>query len=167
MRDLIRQRDLLNLGKGAALAAVAGLILGAAMQPDLDGDGFIAPQIELPPSGARAELAGYDPGVAAYGRNPPEYVIGTDYTRPPVLEETVLAYDERALTAPDEAGAHEAPVMVYEASAEGREPDAQAAWRDEPAPPPLYPSQQGNTYYASDLPEPPSPPEADWAPAAA
>lgn len=163
MQELIRHRDLMNLGKGAALAAVAGLVMGAAMQPDLDGDGLIAPQIELPRAGERVELTAYDPGVAAYGRNPPEYVIGTDYTRPVVMEQAVLAYDERSVEEAVDEAAYEAPVVVYEADAERREAAARTAWREEPAPEPLYPSQQGNTYYASDLPDPPSPPETSGA----
>lgn len=168
MRDLIGQRDLLNLAKGGALAAAAGLLMGAAMQPDLDHEGFRAPHLELPHAGDRIELAAYDPGVAAYGERPPEYVIGTDYTRPPPVEEAVLAYDDRAIVEPAEEDAYEAPILIYEADTEPRPETARRGWREEEAPPPLYPSRQGNTHYASDLPEPPPlPADAEWDPAAA
>lgn len=169
MSALIRTHDLHRLCKGAALAVAAGLLTGAAMQPDLDDDKVEGPQILLAGGGERAEPAAYDPGVAAYGPELPDHVVGTDYVRPTAAE-TLLAHEEplepMEVAAID--AAYEAPVIVYEAAEEAETVAAARPWRDAPRPPPLYPSEQGNTYYASDLPEPPTPPEEEaWPPAPA
>lgn len=156
MPVLIRNCDLRTLYKGAAVSVAAGLLMGAAMQPNLDEGRVEGPQILLAGGGLRATPAAYDPGAAAYGPNLPEYVVGTDYTRPAV-EEVALAYDDRAQPVEEDADA--APVVVYR-GVDRVEEVAVTDW-DAPRPAPLYPSQQGNTYYGSDLPDPPEPPAED------
>lgn len=157
MPVLIQNRDLRTLYRGAAIAVAAGLLMGAAMQPNLDEGRLEGPQILLAGGGLRAEPAAYDPGAAAYGPRLPEYVIGTDYTRPAV-EDAMPQYDEHAETAEEAAAedAYAAPVLVYR-GVDRVQAVAASQW-DEPRPAPLYPSEQGNTYYSSDLPGPPEPP---------
>jgi hypothetical protein len=149
MRTLIHNDDLKRLFSGAAMAVVAGLMVGAAIQPPLQ-DGILAPQQQVAGGGARNYAIGYEHGVGAYPGPVPDYVIGTDYTRPQPLEDQVLAYDDRADTGTAEAA-------DYAQTAEATTP---ASWivegaRDEPQ----YPSVRGNAWNPSDLPAAPEPPE--------
>lgn len=149
MRELIQNRDLKTLFGGVAVAAAAGLMMGAAMHPDLDEGQMKAPQILLAGGGPRADVPASDAGVAAYRGRIPDHVIGTDALKPP--EAVVLAYDDRAEVQMEE---HAGDIMAYEAPPE-RPP---ARWMDEPREAPLYPSERGNTPYGADLPAPPEPP---------
>lgn len=153
MRELIRSRDLKTLFGGVAVAAAAGLMMGAAMSPDLNEGAMKAPQILLAGGGPRVDVAAADAGVTAYAGRIPDYVIGTDALRP--AEAVVLAYDDRAEPEVEpETDDHTGDLMAYEAPPE-RQP---ARWTDEPREAPLYPSQRGNTPYGADLPPPPAPP---------
>jgi hypothetical protein len=94
----------------------SGLLLGAALKPNLADDQFIGPQIFLgwsaaraaPPSGEAAEYATYSGRV-------PDYVYGTDWVRP---MEVADAGSRRADVAPpreaaaDPAGEPDAPAPV-------------------------------------------------------
>lgn len=130
MRTLIRNPDLKRLFAGAALAAFAGLAMGGAVQPRLQ-DRILAPQQQMAGGGARNYATASEAGIGLYPGQVPEYVIGTNYTRPPPL--------------PDE------PVLAHDAAeyAETAEATAPAEWVVEPHPEPLYPS---------DLPAAPEPP---------
>ena len=147
MRTLIHNDDLKRLFTGAALAVVAGLTIGAAIQPPLQ-DGILAPQQKMAGGGPRNYAIGYEHGVGAYPGPVPEYVIGTNYTRPQPLEEQVLAYDDRVDTGTAEAADY---AQTAEASAPVR-------WEVEARDEPLYPSVRGNAWNPSDLPEAPEPP---------
>jgi len=148
MRDLIPRNDLKRLAMGAAVASLAGLMLGGAMRPNLDEHEATGPRILMGEHVERTLPAAYDRGVGAYQGELPEYVVGTDWTRPravPVMQADPL---------PEEAG----ETVVYEAAPVLRV--ASPTYR-EPAPEPLYPSLRGNTPYESDLPPPPAAPRPD------
>lgn len=149
MRMLIHDRDLKTLAVGVAVAAVSGLLMGAALYPDLDAEGLKAPQLEAAGGGHRTELAAADAGVAAYAGRVPDYVIGTDALKPP-QDKTLAAEAPPPETADD---GYAADVMAYAA------PQIQPArWQDEPREASRYPSERGNVVYAADVPAPPPPP---------
>ena len=159
MRTLIRNHDLKRLFAGAAIAAIAGLTTGAAIQPALDADGVHAPQQLMGDGGVRTYVAGAEPGVGGYQGQVPDYVIGTDWMRPQPLAQEVLTYDDRA-----------GPQQADDATTHGATANAIVPrhWQDEPRPAPLYPSEGGATSYGADLPAPPEPPSDEAAePAAA
>jgi hypothetical protein len=152
MRTLIGNSDLKTLYSGVAAACAAGLLMGAAMQPNLRGPKDAeGPQMLTPPGGARAAYAAYEAGVAAYGANVPEYVLGTDWTRPRAWAPQVVAYR-------DEEPRRD-KVMTYEAADDAADHTAPAQWTEPPREPPRYPSERGNTSYGADLPPPPEPPD--------
>jgi hypothetical protein len=155
MRTLIHNSDLKRLFTGAGVAVVAGLLMGGAVQPRL-GDGIKAPQQEMAGGGTRTYAIGGDTGVGGYPGQVPDYVIGTNYLNPPVVETQVLAYEERA-----------EPTTAYDAAeyAQTTEAVAPTRWEDEPREQPLYPSEQGNAFNPSDLPPPPEPPVDVFEPA--
>jgi len=158
MRTLIQNHDLKRLLAGAAIAAVAGLMTGAAIQPALDAGGVHAPQQLMSGGGPRAYAAGAEPGVGAYRDQVPDYVTGADQVRPQPIEPEILADDDRADPQADAAEAHAATASAI----------APRRWQDEPRQAPLYPSEHGNTHYGADLPAPPEPPSDEAAePAAA
>lgn len=150
MRMLIHDRDLKTLAVGVAVAAVSGLLMGAALYPDLDAEGLKAPQLEAQGGGHRVEVAATDAGVAVYAGRVPDYVIGTDALKPP--QDETLAAAEAPPPETADAG-YAADVMAYAA------PQIQPArWQDEPREPARYPSERGNVVYAADVPAPPPPP---------
>ena len=153
MRTLIQNADLKRLFTGAALAGVAGLATGAAVQPALQ-DRILAPQQQMAGGGTRNYAAPSEAGIGLYPGQVPEYVIGTNYTRPPPM----AAYEGASEEAPSarEAADH----------AETAEATAPANWVVEPHPAPLYPSERGNAWNPSDLPEAPEPPVDTASPAA-
>lgn len=151
MRALIQNADLKRLFTGAALAGVAGLAMGAAVQPPLQ-DRILAPQQQMAGGGARNHAAASEAGVGLYPGQVPEYVIGTNYTRPPPM----AAYDEPVRPTAHAAAEH----------AETAEATAPARWIVEPHPAPLYPSERGNAWNPSDLPDAPEPPVDTASPAA-
>ncbi|WP_430425297.1 hypothetical protein [Phenylobacterium sp.] len=147
MGKLIHSDDLKRIFTGAGLAVLAGLLLGGAAQPPLT-DGLLAPQQEWAGGGARNYARGPEPGVSAYAAQVPDYVVGTNYTQAPLVADRVLAYEDRAEPVAYDVAEH----------AQTAEATAPTRWEDEPRAPPLYPSQVGNAYNPSDLPEPPEPP---------
>lgn len=149
MRTLIHNHDLRTLFGGASVVAAAGLLMGAAMYPDLNAGEIGGPQILAPGGGQRGEVVVSDTGVGVYRGRIPDYVIGTDALKPPA-ELQVPAYQ-----APAEPEA--ADVMAYEASSEIRP----TRWQDEPREATHYPSEHGNVAHMSDLPPPPEPPAMD------
>lgn len=155
MRQILSNQDLKTLMQGVAGVAASGLLMGAAMQPNLDGHPVQGPQILAPGGGERGDGPAGDLRVGQYSGQPPEYVIGTDWTRP------------RPVQYADAAPARDDTEVVILA-ADGDPPNAagmatKAAWRDEPREPTRYPSQSGNAYYEANLPAPPAAPSADEA----
>ncbi|HEY0651059.1 hypothetical protein [Phenylobacterium sp.] len=155
MRTLIQNADLRRLFTGASLAVVAGLAIGAAIQPPLQ-DRILAPQQQMAGGGTRNYATPSEAGIGLYPGQVPEYVIGTNYTRPPPMTAYEGAYEEGA-----EPTAHDA--TDYAQTAEATAP---ARWVVEPHPAPLYPSERGNAWNPSDLPEAPEPPVDTASPAA-
>jgi len=148
MGNLIRGNDLKRIYVGASLAVMAGLAMGGAVQPPL-ADNILAPQQEWAGGGMRNYASATTRDVGAYPGQIPDYVIGTNYTQPvPVAEPQTPVYTA-------EQAAYD--VAEYARSAEAVEPTP-ARWEDEPRAEPMYPSEQGNAFNPSDLPEPPEPP---------
>jgi hypothetical protein len=77
---------------GAAMALAAGLMLGGYMKPQLVTDHPLGPQI-LTPGSAQGSSDPVDDGatLARYGAKIPDYVLGTDMTRPMVGRMTPAA----------------------------------------------------------------------------
>ena len=155
MERLFTHTDLKRIGAGLAVAAAAGLLMGAAFRPDLDAHDAAGPQMLMGDAGPRKVVAVADPGLAAYAGHVPDYVIGSDWTRPheePAVEEAA-AVDE-----------HAGDVMAYENEAP---PEVtRATYVDEPRPAPRYPSMSGNAEYEANVPAPPPPPaDVDGEPA--
>jgi hypothetical protein len=99
-----------TLFAGAGLAVAAGLLMGAAMKPDLEADNRPAgPQViaegpQAPPSGPFDDRAAY----ASYGGQIPDYVLGTDWKKLPQAPVTGGRYDDYdRYAAADEAPAAE------------------------------------------------------------
>jgi hypothetical protein len=149
MRTLITNDDLKTLMQGASAVALGGLLLGGAMHPNLNfGDRPLGPQM-LMGGGPRGGSYASDPGVGVYAGATPEYVIGTDWTRPKTPQ-----YAQYAETA--DSG----DVMAYaEDDAPAPAQVTRTVWRDDPREAPAYPSQRGNAYYEANLPAPPEPPD--------
>jgi hypothetical protein len=153
MERWIRARDLRTLYCGVAGVAAAGLLGGAFMHPDLRARDLEGPQMLAGVSGQRS-AGPYDTGasLAAYAGNVPEYVIGTDWLRPPSPPTDELDARIDALARETD----EAPVMAY--AAEEHATDAIETHADPQTEPVSYPSTSGGRYYESDLPPPPAPP---------
>ena len=146
MARLIRDDDLKTLFTGVAGMAAAGLMMGLAMQPDLDEHAVAGPQILAPGGGPRAELAATDPGIAVYKGEVPDYVYGTDWATPQEADYT---------------DAPQADAYVTDATAVvDQDPPAPAkpvAWREPPREPTVYPSIAGEAAYAHEPPPRPGP----------
>ncbi len=145
MRQLLRNDDLKTLFSGAALAVVGGLLMGAATTPELAYDRAQGPRIELGVSGERAVYQG-DPSIYLDG-NAPDYVVGTDWLKPPT---DLTIYDEPAYVPP------EAETVAFVADVA---PAASPAWQEPPRTEPVYPSMAGGATYEANLPAPPETPE--------
>jgi hypothetical protein len=144
MRNLLSNDDIRRVANGLSFACLAGLIAGGIMQPDLDQHDANGPQMVMGVGGPRKVFAAFDPGVARYGGEVPEHVIGTDWTRPrtvPAATYDVEAAGEETVAYRDE------PVEV-----------AWTSYAEEPRTEPVYPSARGNTHYEADLPPAPPPP---------
>ena len=152
MHQILSNHDLKTLLQGVAGVAACGLLLGAAMHPKLDvGEKPAGPQMLMGQGAQRGGGSPDGPGLAAYAGATPDYVIGSDWTRPPPAEwaeEAPIgdASDDNVVAADDDP-----PATPY-----------RAAWRDEPREPAAYPSANGGLAYEANLPAPPPPPdEAD------
>jgi len=138
MPRLIDDTDLKKLFAGAAGVAVAGVLCGAAMQPNLLSPGE-APgqQIQAGVSGVRVP---YDGTVAysSYANGVPDYVIGTDWLQPPEYD----LYQE--LPEP----AYEDDVSMFDEP--DPEPVVAATWDEPPREPTRYPSMEGGVAYSAE-----------------
>jgi len=148
MESLFAHRDARFLIRGVGLAAVAGLLMGAALRPDLNDHEIGGPQQLIGGGGPRQVAEIQDPGVAGYAGAVPDYVVGTDYLR---AREPVMVAARTETPEPQ--------VPVYDSPDDLPLRVTHATWRDEPRPPPRYPSEAGNEVYDSDLPAPPPEPE--------
>lgn len=151
----IAKKDLKTLLGGVTLAAAAGLLMGGAMQPDLrEGAGPEGPQILGPVSGERFWEPRYAPGVTytAAGEDVPDYVIGTDWLKPPEHLDDAYAEADFDIPFEDESVAFDdyepAPIRVVR------------VWDEPPREAPAFPSASGGVPYGADLPAPPPPPVA-------
>ena len=147
MRTLLQTRNARMVLAGVAAAVVSGLAMGAVLRPDLHGDGLVAPQTLIAGGGPRDD-ASADPGLARYGGRIPEYVIGTDWTRPPPL------VVEAPRSEPVDA-------VVYPRDTLPDLQPTRAARPDEPPKPVNFPSNDGGVFHETDLPEAPPPPGID------
>jgi hypothetical protein len=95
------------------LALTAGLLMGAAMRPDLIGDDRPAgPQMFEPAARATGPFAEDDAPVAtyaAYRGKTPDYVIGTDWTKP--VKVAVAAPQTPSAPAAEEPDYYERPAL--------------------------------------------------------
>jgi hypothetical protein len=138
---------------GVGMAAMAGLLLGGAMKPNLRGDDRPeGPQIFTGWSGVRS-TGPFDPGMsfADYQGQIPDYVIGTDW-------KTVAAYAWQ-----DDLAYEPEPPRDYYAEARAEPVEYAARWQEPPRAEPIYPSLSGGVaYHASarvaEAPSPPPPP---------
>jgi len=138
------------LYSGVGIAAMAGLLMGAAMKPDLRGDERPeGPQIFAGWSGVRS-TGPFDPGMtfADYNGRVPDYVVGADWRSALAFRDDV-AYEPEP--APDYYERERRTGGEYARYA----PPAQV---EPPREEPLYPSMSGGAAYnASDrAPEPAS-----------
>ncbi|MDB5425773.1 MAG: hypothetical protein JWQ29_3189 [Phenylobacterium sp.] len=133
---------------GAALAAVAGLMLGGAMRPQLAFDGRpMGPQMFANGGGPRS-TGPFDPGgsYAAYGAELPTYVIGTDYAQQAYVGAPPIAEERRQIARNDVEPPEPAPL-------------ARPAYDEPPLPEIVYPSIAGGRSYGEDAPAAPPPPD--------
>lgn len=158
MRNLIHCEDLKTLLQGAAVVAVAGLLMGAVAHPNLRGEDEAAgPQMLMNGGGERGAQVISDPGVGVYGGRIPEYVVGTDWTRPraePAGTDATLSMDEPMVDT--------GPAVVF---ADSDDPAqlrmTRTTWQDAPRDPTTYPSARGGVSYEANLPAPPPAPEGE------
>lgn len=129
---------------GAGLALVAGLSMGAAMQPHLDAVGDDrpeGPQIFTHtdgPTGPFDDSAAY----ASYRGNLPDYVVGTDFRK------ATTAYQPRyAETVPE-------PRVEAKEASEGEPEETETIYRER-GPEPLAYSSMRSDPYADDEAQPP------------
>lgn len=115
MKTLLLNEDLKTLFVGAAFAVGLGIIGGAAMYPNLRAeDGPRGPQMIAGESGQRASGEENPYAVyASYSERMPDYVIGSDWLKPPAQDESI--YQDVAMTGEqtsvyEVAAAPEAPV---------------------------------------------------------
>ena len=152
MRSLILNRDLKSLFTGSAMAVVAGLLAGGLMYPELRGPGDLGgPQLQAGVAGPRNAVYGGSANWASYNGEVPEYVIGTDWLRPPEYAEG---------SGEDEAPPEEETV-VYAADVGDTTEVAAQNWVEADPQPVSFPSTGGGVPYGADLPRPPAPPAAD------
>ena len=136
---------------GAALAAVAGILLGGAMRPQLifGDDRPSGPQVLANGGGPRSS-GPFDPGgsYASYSGNIPEYVIGTDYAQAAYVAAPPIEEGHQKLASNDTPPA-EPTTLTH------------ATYDEPPAPLVVYPSLAGGRSYDAETPEPPPPPDDD------
>jgi hypothetical protein len=138
-----------TLFAGVGMAAVAGLLLGGAMKPNLRGDDRPeGPQMFAGWAGVRS-TGPFDPGTSftAYGDKIPDYVIGTDW------QASLYAFR-------DDVAYEPAPPADYRTEIGSEDVPYVEPYQEPPRAEPLYPSLAGGATYASDRVAEASPPPA-------
>ena len=132
------------LYSGAGLAVVAGLLMGAAMKPDLGVARPNGPQIfgEWPAGGPTGPFDTDSLAFAAYASKIPEYVLGTDWRQAVTMP---VAYQAEAYQA-------EEPTADYAEYAEADYASqsydySRATWEEPARDAPSYPSMAGGVAY--------------------
>lgn len=130
-------REATALYAGAGIALAAGLLMGAAMKPDLGWDDRpVGPQIVAGTDGARAS-GPFDDGsavsFAAYNGRVPDYVIGSDAKR--AAAQFMVASAPREAAEPHRARLDDEADPAFEATRADNE--------DGPSPRVSYPSIDG------------------------
>lgn len=134
-----------SLFSGIGLAALAGMLMGAAMKPQLDlNDRPAGPQVFAGWSATRSTGPFDDgPTFAAYGGEIPDYVLGTDMQR-------AVAWDHAEPPPVDDVPVVLAAAAVIEAEPVGPAASTDATTAPEPEPEPVtYPSLAGGVVYPS------------------
>lgn len=134
------------LYSGAGLAVVAGLLMGAAMKPDLGVARPTGPQIfgDWPTGGPSGPFDTDSLAFTAYAAKIPDYVLGTDWKQAVTMP---VAYRAEAYQ-PEEAAAeyaeaaYDPPVYDY----------SRSNWEEPPREPPSYPSMSGGVAYGEPAP---------------
>lgn len=136
---------------GAAFAAVAGIMLGGSMRPQLVFDGRpLGPQMMATGGGARANGSFDDSAAyAKYSESIPDYVTGTDYVQAAYAPQAAPVQQDRRQMAHNDEPAPPAPTAY-----------ARTVY-DEPRTATVYPSIYGGASYEREAPPPPPPPEDD------
>ena len=145
-----------DLLAGAGIAAVAGLLMGAAAKPDLGWDDRPAgPQIVAAGGGGRS-TGPFDDGAAFanYKGQLPDYVLGSDWKKSLTLP--VLTADASPAAPADLRASREAPANLSPSS-----PVTRASYEEPPHPAPVYPSMQGGEPHGADILPPAHPDSAD------
>lgn len=144
------------LYQGIAAASAAGLLLGGAIKPTLrEIAGPDGPQMLAGISGDRVYRDGYsEADFASWSGPTPDYVIGTDWLRPPAYAD-VVAYEPPTYDYDDDAYEEELPPADYAAPP----PYELADLEDRPAP--RMPSLEGDVLAGVGVPPPPEPPVED------
>jgi hypothetical protein len=122
-----------ELFAGAAIAAVAGMLMGAAAKPDLNADDRPAgPQMLASVAGARnaGPFADDSASFAAYHGKLPDYVLGTDFARATSIYPSAYAPPPMK-------------VVAYHDDPEPETPVTHVAYADDPAAKPSFPSIDG------------------------
>jgi hypothetical protein len=130
-----------ELFAGAAIAAAAGMLMGAVAKPDLDADGRPAgPQMLASVGGARDAGPFADDGAtfARYGGKLPDYVLGTDFAKATSIYPSAYAPPPMK-------------VVAYHDEPQPEVPVTHVAYADDPPAKPSYPSVDGGQP-ASDQP---------------
>ena len=133
------------LVSGAAIAAVAGLLMGMAAKPDLASDDRPAgPQMLSTSGGVRAAgpFADDSTTFASYAGKLPDYVLGTDATK------AMNVFPTAYVPPPMKVAVRDDPPPEL--------PLTHVAYDDTPAPAPSFPSMEGGKTAGSDL-LPPAP----------
>lgn len=138
---------------GAAVAAVAGMLMGAVAKPDLNADDRPAgPQMLTRVSGPRAAgpFADDSASFAAYRGKLPDYVLGTDFAKATSIYPSAYVPPPMKVIAYDDAPQPEPPVT-------------HVAYADDPPAKPSFPSIDGGK--AGDDPTPAAAADDDQQPA--
>jgi hypothetical protein len=146
---------------GAAVAAIAGVMAGAAMQPQLyAGDRPAGPQMFADWAGARS-TGPFDPGTTfvSYRGKIPDYVMGTDWKK------SMAWPDERAAVSPPESPPEREVATADDAPAPDQSATlTRAAYAEAASPAPAYPSMGGAHPSVTEV-APPTGSSGDDAPA--
>jgi hypothetical protein len=135
---------------GAAFAAVAGILLGGAMRPQLAFDDRpMGPQMFAAGGGPRS-TGPFDNGAAfaSYREQIPTYVIGTDYAQQAYVEAPPIAEDRPQMARNDQPPP-EAPPLT------------RATYEEASLPEVVYPSMAGGRAYDAETPSPPALPDEE------